>query len=81
MSSSHLPANDFRPPFFDEAGRTVTKAVVAAVMRSFFLNYFGLACEKLATVAEAAPAQTETVEPCYEDAMLAAIDEDLRLKG
>jgi len=40
-----------------------------------------LACEKLATVAESAPAQTETVEPYYEDAMLAAIDEDLRLKG
>jgi hypothetical protein len=74
-------ANGFRPPFFDETGRSVTEAAVAAVMRSFFLNYFGLDREKLAVVAEAAPAQTDAVEPCDEDAVLASIEENLRSKG
>jgi len=74
-------ANGFRPPFFDETGRSVTEAAVAGVMRSFFLNYFGLEREKLTPVAPAAPAPTESVEPCDEDAVLAAIGEDLRSKA
>jgi hypothetical protein len=71
-------ANGFRAPFFDETGRSVTEAGVATVMRSFFLNYFGLAREQLTAVTETAPAETETVEPCDEDAVLASVDEDLR---
>lgn len=74
-------ANGFRAPFFDETGRSVTEAGVATVMRSFFLNYFGLDRDKLTAVAEAAPPETESVEPCDEDAVLAAVDEDLRTKG
>jgi hypothetical protein len=74
-------ANGFRPPFFDETGRSVTEAGVASVMKSFFLHYFGLDREKLAKTGEAAPAQTETVEPCDEDAVLAAIEENLRSKA
>jgi hypothetical protein len=71
-------ANGYRAPFFDETGRSVTEAGVATVMRSFFLNYFGLVREQLTPVAGPAPAEAETVEPCDEDAVLASVDEDLR---
>lgn len=74
-------ANGFRAPFFDETGRSVTEAGVATVMRSFFLNYFGLDRDKLTVVAQAAPAETESVEPCDEDAVLTAVDEELRSKA
>jgi len=76
-------ANGFRPPFFDETGRTVTKAGVAAVMRCFFHEYFGLVRDELASAAEARPAAVaeENVEPCDEDAVLAAIEDDFRKRA
>ena len=74
-------ANGFRAPFFDETGRSVTEAGVATVMRSFFRNYFGLDRDKLSVVAEKAPVETEAVEPCDEDAVLASVEEDLRSRA
>ena len=74
-------ANGFRPPFFDETGRSVTEAGVASVMKSFFMHYFELDREHLAKADRPARAESEVVEPCDEDAVLAAIEENFRSKA